>query len=81
MGTTSHVIKDCIINHYDCKTHKIWQFTTPIPFLGNGLEWNGVVKLKVGPILGIDENIWAIIQRYIIRVEIVPIATFLGMQA
>ena len=47
MGTTSHVLKDYIIDHYDCKTHKIRQFTTPFPFLGNGVEWNGVVKLKV----------------------------------
>ena len=31
------VLQDYIINHYDCKTHKIWQFTTPIPFLGNGV--------------------------------------------
>ena len=28
---------------------------------------------KIKSILGINENIWAIIQRYIIRVEIVPI--------
>ena len=47
MGTTSHVLKDYIINHYDCKIHKIGQFTTPFPFLRNGVEWNGVVKLKV----------------------------------
>ena len=79
MGTTSHVLKDYIINHYDCKTHKIWQFTTSFPFLGNGVEWNGVVKLK--SILGINEKIWAIIQKYIIRVEIVPIATVVGIQS
>ena len=36
-----------IINRYDSKTHKIWQFTTPFPFLGNGVEWNRVVKFKV----------------------------------
>ena len=36
---------------------------------------------KIKSILGINENIWAIIQRYIIRVEIVPIATVLDMQA
>ena len=47
MGTTSYVLKDYILDHYDCKTPKIWQFTTPFPFLGNGVEWNGVVKLKV----------------------------------
>ena len=47
MGTTSHVLKDYIINHYDCKTHKICQITTPFPFFCNGVEWNGVVKLKV----------------------------------
>ena len=47
MGTTSYVLKDYILDHYDCKTPKIWQFTTPLPFLGNGVEWNGVVKLKV----------------------------------
>ena len=47
MGTTSHVLKARIINHYDCKTHKIWQLTTLFPFLGNEVEWSGVVKLKV----------------------------------
>ena len=47
MGTTSHVEKDYSINHYDCKTHKIGQFTTPFPFFVNAVEWNGVVKLKV----------------------------------
>ena len=36
---------------------------------------------KIKCILEINENIWAIIQRYIMRVEIVPIATVLGMQA
>ena len=36
---------------------------------------------KIKGILEIHENIWAIIQRYIIGVEIVPIATVLGMQA
>ena len=79
MGTASHVLKDYIINHYDCKTHKIWQFTTTFPFLDNGVEWNGVVKLKV--FLGLMKLLWAIIQRYFIRVEIVPIATVPGMQA
>ena len=54
-----------IINHYDWKNHKIWQFTTAFPFLGNGIEWNGVVKLKV--FLGLLKILWAIIQRYIIR--------------
>ena len=48
-------------------------------FFGNGVEWNGVVKLTV--FLGLIKILWAIIQRYIIRVEIVPIATVLGMQA
>ena len=32
-------------------------------------------------ILGINEKIWAIIQKYIIRVEIVPIATVVGIQS
>ena len=36
---------------------------------------------KIRIILGINENIWAIIQRYIIRVEIIPIVAVLGMQA
>ena len=36
---------------------------------------------KIKSILGINEKIWALIQRYIIRVEIVPIATVVGMQA
>ena len=79
MGTTSHVLKEHIINHYDCKTHKIWQFTTPFPFLGNGVEWSRVVKLKV--FLGIMKMLWEIIQIYIIRVEIVPIPTVLAMKA
>ena len=79
MGTTSHVLKDYIINQYDCKTHKIWQFTTPFPFFGNGVEWNVVVKLKV--FIRINEKIWAIIQKYIMRVEIVPIATVVGIQS
>ena len=43
---------------------------------------------KIKSILEINENIWAIIQRYIIRVEMVPIAknqlvfrpTMLGME-
>ena len=47
MGTMSYVLKDYIINHYDCKIHKIGQFTTPFSFLGNGVEWNGVVKINI----------------------------------
>ena len=48
MGTTSHILEDYVINQYDCKAHKILQFTTPpFSFLGNGVEWNEVVKFKV----------------------------------
>ena len=65
--------------HYDCKTHKIWQFTTPFPFLGNGVEWNGVVKFKI--FLGLMKIYKFLIQRCIIRVEIVLIATVPSMQA
>ena len=59
LKTTGHVLEDYTIKHYDCKTHTIWQFTTPSPFLGNGVEWNGVVKCT--SIFGINENICAII--------------------
>ena len=61
----------------------MWQFTTPFPFLGNGVEWNGVVKLEVfyKKSIGINEKIWVIIQRCFIKVDIVPKAAVLGMQA
>ena len=49
---------------------------------GNSLLRSRVERSsKIKSILGIDGNIWAIIQRYIIRGEIVPIATVPGMQA
>ena len=59
LKTTGHVLEDYTINHYDCKTHTLWQFTTPFLFLGKEVEWNGLVKCI--SIFGINENIWVII--------------------
>ena len=46
-GNSEPCFKRLYHQTYDCETHEIWQFTTPFLFLGNGVEWNGVVKLKV----------------------------------